>query len=264
MIIKPTEGQIVAEMKSWLERETSITNFSNGSVTNSFLIAVAKQIVKQYSMLEVYNNAGNISLSSGSYLDLIGEFFGCTRGYNESDTNYRYRIVHMIQIVASSNEESIKMRCMAIEGVKDIIVKKFARGIGTFNIYILTNSPTTPASILTEAQNIINEYQAEGVNGLALSPAPIAVEMKIRVVSKNGITSYLTSSINNGVSDYFDSLKMGDSVAITDINRRIYLSNSDVINFEFLEFKVNGRPTRPSDIKAVDGERLYLRSLVIL
>ncbi|HLO11234.1 MAG TPA: baseplate J/gp47 family protein [Pseudoneobacillus sp.] len=264
MLINPTEQQIIDDMISYLSLNTSITNFDDGSIAKGLVIAFAKQLYKQYQIFKIRGAAGYLSTSTGMYLDMMGELVNCTRFTSETDDNYRYRIAHQIQIVASSNETAIKFRCLAIDGVKNVVVKKFARGIGTFDVYILTDDPVTPADILSEAQSVIDDAAAMGISGYALSPAPIPIDMKIKLISNKTITQSMKKAVEFAVKTYIDSIELGGTMIIDQVTKAIMNASSDIIEFDYNEIKINGRFISPINYSASSDERLYLRGISIV
>lgn len=264
MSINPTEQQIIDDMISYLSINTSITNFEDGSIAKGLVSAFAKQLYKQYQILQIRAASGFLSTSAGMYLDMIGELVNCIRFTGESDENFRYRIAHQIQIVASSNETAIKFICLAIEGVKNVIIRKFARGIGTFDAYIITDEPVTPASVLTEAQTAINSAAAAGISGYALSPAPLPVDMKIRLISNKTITPAIKRAVELAIKAVVDNIGLGGTMIIDQLTKAIMNASNDIIEFDYNEIKVGGRFISPANYSASSDERLYLRGITIV
>jgi uncharacterized phage protein gp47/JayE len=264
MLITLAEDQILQDMIDYLSANTPITDFREGSIARAILAAVAKQINKQYQMLDIQSRAGYISTTSGLYMDLIGDLLNCPRYANEPESNYRYRIAHQVQTVAGSNEEAIRLLCLAIPDVKNVIVKNYARGIGTFDVYVITNESVTPSSILTQAQQIIDKYAAGGISGIAVSPTPIPIDLKLRLVCSGDTASNVVKGlVRNSIAAYFDGLDLGGSLVIDQVTKAIMNASELIQEFDYIELKVNNRATSPANYPATSNERLYLRDLVI-
>lgn len=264
MIIAPTETQIIEDMKEYLQKNTGITNFEDGSIALALVSTVARQLVRQYQVLETYHRSAYLSTSSGMYLDMIGELLNCYRFSGETDNNYRYRVAHAIEEALGSNEEAIRLRCMAVEGVKNVVIKKYARGVGTFDVYVITDDPQTPSDILEEVQTIIDSSQADGVHGKALSPKVVPVDMKIKIISNEKLSEVTKSLVEQAIYSYFDTLELGDSIIISQLGKSILNASESIVEFEYLEFKIDDRLISPRDYVSASDERLYVRNLVIL
>lgn len=144
------------------------------------------------------------------------------------------------------------------------MIKNFARGVGTFDVYAISDEPTTPSSLLTEVQNVIDSSLTGGISGLALSPTPVPIDIKIRLVTSSALTGTLKGAVQTAISKYFDSLDLGGSMIIDQVTKTILNSSNVIQQFDYVEVKINNRLSGPVNYTSSSNERLYLRNLVIL
>ena len=110
-----------------LREKTGLTDFSAGSVARSILEVVYDDIYLLYNDLATVATKYFLPNATGQYLDELSKLFGMERLPGESDTNFRYRISRWTQDKAKANETAIRFACLSVEGVHDIIIKKYVR-----------------------------------------------------------------------------------------------------------------------------------------
>jgi hypothetical protein len=170
-----------------LSNNTAITDFSAGSIARALLEVYYDDMEILHEKLVLSTAMSFLSSAKGPYLDEIGKLFNCDREANESDKNYSYRISKQTENLAKANEIAVRLACLSVEGVNDINIKKFIRGTGTFDVYLITDNPSTPNSILDNVQEKIKETQAVGVNGQVVKPKLVDIDMYIRYIFYNDI-----------------------------------------------------------------------------
>ncbi len=258
MITVVSETDIINDIINYVQKNTPITNFDEGSVAGGLIRSIAKQLYRQYEILNVYNNNSRISTASGINLDDIGMLLNCPRRASEDDTNYRYRITHQIQAITGANYEAIRLGIMGIASVKRVEIKNYARGIGTFDVYVITDELTTDPAVLSEAQNIIDNSIYPGISGRALSPQGVPVTITI---STQAPASQVQQA-QVAVKSYFDTIGLGGTIVIDQITKAIL--DAGIPAFDYKRIQISGYDVTPEDYTALPGERLYLEGLKVV
>lgn len=232
-----------------------------GSVARLLVSIMNKHLSTFYDTLKINHAQAFVSTAKDIFLDYIGQLLDCERLEEEAndDDAYRYRITKQIQVVASANRMAIRLAALSVEGVQDVILKRFTHGTGSFSVYVVSEDPVTSDELLDAVQEKIDEVEAYGVRGEVFRPILKNVEMKLRLVFRNTVPDLdrkLTiSQVQEELKNYINGLNTGDSIIMTDINRLatdIYDKIEEVIIFNF---KINNRPVLPVDQSLAWNER---------
>jgi hypothetical protein len=215
-LVRKEKDQTLSEMLDDMKANTPITQTAEGGVARSLLEVFNERLDNTYDYADTGIAMAFLSTSSGSNLDKIGALLDCTRLTNESDTNYRYRISQQVYVAAKSNETALKLKCLTIPDVVDVIMTKYTYGIGSFTVHVISDELNTPDSLVAQVQSILDSNQAFGIRGVATKPKLVPIDVTIRLVMNSGVTSQESNSIaytiKTKIEDYITSLSMGSSV----------------------------------------------------
>ncbi len=143
----------------------------------------------------------------------------------QSDDDFRFVIVNSFLFGAKANETAIRLAVLSVPGVADISIENFAFGIGTFSVFITSTSPITTEGTLAAVQAAINEVQAKGIRGVAVSPDLLGVQIRIALTFLPTTTTAdkatITKQVQGNVIDYINNLASGDSLIVNEIRQRV-------------------------------------------
>ena len=246
MIEKKTITAIAEEMEAYLRENTAINYFNDGSIAKAFINMLANSLGGYYDDLEFNTSMAFISKAKGQFLDLIGALLDCTRQADEGDDNYRYRIVHQVYTAANANETALRLKCLTIDNVKDIVMKPHVKGAGSFAIYL----DVTDRNILTETtqavKDIVDATKAFGVQGEVVTPRYISLDISCRLIFQRELTAGQRTSVSNAcaqaIRNYIDSLSIGESFISFQVVRAILNTDTTISNVDIYRFQLDGRP----------------------
>ncbi|MCW4012301.1 MAG: baseplate J/gp47 family protein [Candidatus Bathyarchaeota archaeon] len=266
--IRKDREETLDEMLDMMVSTTSITEASAGGVARSLLEVVNEQLGTCYDTLDTNMAMSFISTATGIYIDLIGEMLACYRLTGESDDNYRYRITQQVFAGSKSNETAIRLACLSVDGVRDIIMKRFTHGIGSFTVLVMTDEIDTDDSLIAQVQSVINENQALGIKGIAKKADLIPVDLKIRMVFTSATTSSEISSLvaraKGSIKDYVDSLGAGTTV-VPNVILGYARQDGNVTAASISSLKIDNKEVTGSGIYTPNwSERYYLNSLEVI
>ncbi len=142
-----------------------------------------------------------------------------------TDDEYRYFVTNAIVASAKANETAIRLACLSVPGVSDVIIEPFTYGIGTFGVFVMTTSPITTDGTLAAVQQAINETQAMGMRGVATSPALIGIQMKISLeflpTTKAASRVSITKQVQLNVINYINNLRPGEEMVLNEAKQQI-------------------------------------------
>src|SRR5690606_32481995 len=145
-----------------------------------------------------------------------------------------------------ANETAIRFACLSVEGVHDIIIKKYVRGTGTFDVYVITDDPQTPQHILDEVQRKIDETQAIGIDGKAVAPKPKEIDLRIQYTYYANVNEEDKINIRHEAEtrlrEYFNNLPLGSDIIINRIiNLLMDVDRNKIKNVEITRMFINKR-----------------------
>ena len=217
---------------------------SPGSVAKLFLNIVNKYIAQFYDTLTVNHLRAFVTTADGEALDAIGELLQCERIDEETDDNYRYRITRQCLTLATSNETAVRLAVLTTEGVEDCIVKELAMGSGSFAVIVLTNEDDTEG-LCNQITQKLQDVHAYGVRFTVEVPRVT----RIKITHKISISDMLSDAekqeiryaVQLALSQYFNTLKIGESIITDKITQVIMDVSSDIIEESNVNFYINGQ-----------------------
>lgn len=191
---------------------------------------------------------------------LVTNDYGIVGGRDEEDDDsYRYRIHLKLISQSGSNESALRFALLQLPGIQDVV---FDRRAGTFSCYIYAVTPVAAASLLSMAQDTLDQTVAFPLTGVALNPDLVGITLAttISLVAGSSQTDRDTVSGQASASaqDYINNLRVGQQVVINDIAAVIRNSSTKILDV--------GQPNRQLDEiyiwrSRADASR-YSRSLI--
>lgn len=237
-----TASTILNEMIAELKAKSNITNLSAGSIARTLLEIINTQLDAVYSALNINLIQSFVSTASGIYLEYIGRLLGSTRRVGETDNDFRYRITQQYLVFSKANETAIRLSCLAVIGVKDIIIENFFYGTGSFAVRVITDDLIPSQDIIDSVQRIINENKAAGIYAKAISPNILDLNISYSIVFSKSTTesvSALASLLKDEIQVYLDGLGVGGTIDIAYLIRLPYTLTSLALESRILEIKLN-------------------------
>jgi uncharacterized phage protein gp47/JayE len=177
---------------------------------------------------------------------------------SESDDNYRRRIVSAIRGSASGTAESVRFAALSVKGVRDVKIREASLGVGTCDIVVI---PETQAGISIMSQLVYEKIKAV---------KPVGINMNLRIATKKlvnvsatltlreGTTGAIARSVENQskifLNRYLNSLTIGDSVSISEIERQMKLSSELIMSVTVSNIKVDNRNIPNKDYRLSDDK----------
>jgi uncharacterized phage protein gp47/JayE len=262
-----TTSEVLADLQTRLSSKTDITNVDPGSVARTFLDVLSEEFYQFYSELDLSVTMGFVSTATGTYLNLIGQLLDCTRNAGETDDNYRARITNQVYVVAGANLTSIRLKALAVEGVKDLVFKQYTHGAGSFSCYVISESPQADRATLQAVQSVVDDTKAYGVYAEVLSPVLIPVELMVRLVFSSDATAAEKGTIRQNVSkaltDYANNLSMGESFILNEAIQQMMDVSPKIIDLDIYGLAVNNVQKFIGNLDCKWNERLLLDTLDI-
>lgn len=261
--IKP-EDKMLDEMLDELVATTEISNVSPGAVARSLLEIFNRKLHSAYVFLDIYASMIFLSTSEGTSLDLLGFMLNCHRYGNESDENYRFRISQQVYVAATANETALRLKCLSVDRVREVILTKYTRGSGSFTAHIITDEIETPESVLSQVREVVERNKAEGIRAIVTRPTVVPIDIELSLIlrdSDRAVSSSLDIKIKDDLQVYMDELGMGSNLSMQKIVS-LALLNEEVFQVFLTSFKINNEQVIVREKYELEwDERPYIRNI---
>ena len=256
-----TREELTNSMQEYLENNTSITYFGDGSIARALLEAVNEEIEGFYEELDFNMTMSFVSTARGNFLDLIGRLLDCERRTAESDENFRYRITNQVYKVAGANITAVRLSCLSVDNVKDLSMRPHTRGAGTFTMYVDMYDWDRKEETLEIVRERMEENQGFGIMGEVLEPNKKPVDLIGRVhitesldqVAKNSIRRNCARDIERHIS----TINTGESINASQVIRAATESSDHIIDFKVDEFYIDDEP-RTFSTKSAEWDEQFV------
>ena len=179
-------------------------------------------------VISQHNFTGYTQAAFGSLL--VRNDFGIIGGRDtEDDESYRYRIHLKLQSHSGVNEAALRYELLQLPGIQDVVFSPYAGG---FYVYLYGISPVVPPSLLSLADQRINDRAAFPITGTALSPDLVGISLATTVILAAGVSSaeadIVIATARNAAETYINNLGIGAPLVINEIADRIRNADSRI------------------------------------
>lgn len=229
--------------------QTQISEVGPGGIARLLITVINDALANDdtgfYTTLRVNHLQAFLSTATGEFLDAIGYLLNCTRKIGENDSDYKYRISKQVLILEKANQTAVRLAALSVNTVKDVIMKPFTHGTGSFSIYIITDSPNPGQEIIDAAQTAINEVKGYGIRAEVFIPTIIPVELTGKIIFNKKASEtdrrLLVIDITQKVKDYINGLTVGQPLIINEVIQVIMSISDLILDFKVTTFKINNR-----------------------
>lgn len=187
---------------------------------------------------------------------------------SESDDNYRRRIVSAVRGSSSGTAESIRFAALSVKGVRDVKIREASLGVGTCDVLVV---PETQSGISIMSQLVyekIKTIKPVGINmNLRIATKKLA-DVSATITLREGTTNDIARSVQNQakifLNRYLNSLSIGDSVSISEIERQIKLSSELIVSVTVSNVKVDNKNIPNKDYMLSDDKSYIAAGIISL
>ena len=143
----------------------------------------------------------------------------------ESDSNYRYRLSNATLSAEKANEIAIRLAALSVNGVSDVLIRKYARGIGTYDIIVIPVEGMANDSLVASVQTAIEAVTAYGIKGTAIKPTVVPAEIEVRIIFQDKATDFQRSQIRSlvrtSIERYIVNIPLGGTFILNEMRQQI-------------------------------------------
>ena len=246
-----TFEDIYTELKNKFYNNTKI-DISKGSVFDMIFKSVSYMLTEAYKVIEDNKKPYLFTTQSGDELDNTGEFLQCPRLANETDNNYKYRLMKWTQRNATGNLEAINEAIKTLSFSSSATFVPYTNGVGTATVYLIPYKYEEDyiKNALKKTENVIGKVVSPSSIIEYTVPTPSKVKLVIYLdVKENSDMNYIKREITTKVKDYINNLAPGSNLMLGTINNiglnvegveyfnviQVYLDDKESTAFEILQ-----------------------------
>lgn len=223
--------QIVGDVIERLKERTPLTDFTPGSITRALVDVFSGEISTLYHVIDINLRQVHPSTAAGRYLDLIGRMLGVVRRENETDENYLYRIAHRWDEAATANEMAVRLAALAVPGVRDVVMRPYVLGSGSFSVYPVLEPGADRAVVVEQVRAAVEQVCGYGTRFIVDTGAErvinLTAELRFDPLISAARRSELAAQAKNVIGRYIESLGLGDPLVLAEIYHRVMDLSSD-------------------------------------
>jgi len=176
-------------------------------------------------------NVHNIVERSPGFVN-IGRLILCTNtqpisngAERENDQNFRFRISQASVGSANANETAIRLATLSVPGVRDVILKPYSFGIGTFSVFVLGDHPIISTGLLDAVRAAAETKAAAGIRVLVERPTIRGIELSIDIkfVLATGISEKqsITRAVRDSAINYINNISIGGDFIVNELIQQV-------------------------------------------
>lgn len=211
-----------------------------GSVVRLLIACINAELEEVYDTIEEAHLMSFLSTSSDEFLDMIGEIVNCKRD-GLVDSSYKKKISQQVTVLERANELAIRTAALSVPGVADIEMKPFTHGSGSFSIFVLSEQSAPIEGVIENCKEKVSEVVAYGTRFNVEGPVNIGIEIKIKVLLKNGVEDKepIIEEVKNNVREYIDSLGLAEPFIINEVIQASMATSDDIHDIKIHELRVD-------------------------
>jgi uncharacterized phage protein gp47/JayE len=179
----------------------------------------------------------------------------------ESDDNLRYRIASATLSSEKANETAVRLACLSVPGVANVVVRPYARGIGSFDVIVIPVEGIASDTLVSNVQSAINKTQAYGITGTAIKPQIVTVDLTIRLVfTKDTLESEkdsLRSEVRSAIERYIVGIPIGTTFVLNELRQRIMDVSQKIYDHTIVCYYFRGQPVFLGNYEVYWDEMFY-------
>lgn len=181
----------------------------------------------------------------------------------ESDDNYRRRILSAVKVSATGTVEALRFSALAVNGVRDIRIREASYGLGSCEIILVPEVPGRVGNLPSLVSAAVSQVRPLGIRMNVSVAEAVPISVNATITLPFGTAQNLRTGIQNQasifVTRYLNSLTIGDTMSIQEIERQIRISSDLIRSVNVTTITAKGTPINRKDFRP-QTEREYIVS----
>lgn len=214
-----------------------------GSVIDMLLAAIGEEETEIYDEIDKNRTPHVWSSLNGDRLDSTGVMLNLPRKTNESDANYRFRLMRWTTANEAGNQRAINDALLLPKYASNIQFKPMTKGSGTATCYVIPRdySEQTIKYALVEAKEKVEEIASPGLYVEYITPKIKGVKLQIYLsVNEKSDAAIIKKTLSEKILEYINNIAPNDFLEVGKINK-IGIMEPNVDYFNVLSVMIDGQ-----------------------
>lgn len=190
-----------------------------------------------YEMLQQSHLNNFVSTAKEDCLDYIGVIVNCVRAKDESDDEYRNRIINQVTTLERCNELSIRTAVLNVEHIADVKIDKFTYGTGSLSLFLIPDNYNDLEAIKNEVMDILDKNVAYGIRYSVDTPELLEVSLHMNIIfmkeTSEDERKVIKQEATKALKDYINSRQIGEAIIYNELISQVmnvseYIYDTDV------------------------------------
>lgn len=255
--------EIYLDVKNAFYKNTKI-DVAKGSVIDMILKSFSSMLSKAHKEIEDNKKPYLFTKQTGDELDSTGYFVQCPRLSEETDENYKYRLMRWTQRNATNNttaiDEAIKTLSFASSGK----YVPYTDGIGTATVYLIPYKYEEDyiKNTIAEAQEVVSKVVSPSSIVEYTVPTPSKVKLVAYLDIKEGSDmNYIKRDIASKIKDYINNIAPGDRLMLGAINN-MGLNTDGVEYFNVIQIYIDDKESTAYEILQTVSTKMLFEEII--
>lgn len=179
-------------------------------------------------------------------------------GDQETDSNYRFRILNSWADRATSNLTAIRLAALSTPGIADVILRRYFQGPGTVDVLITPTGNRVSDAMIGGASARIERISAGGDVITVRGPRYVNISLSTRIDftqdTPDSDKQDIRTQVRGAQIDYLDDIPLGGQLIISELRARTQEVSPKILDHAILCFGINGRPQILRNWRLFDDE----------
>lgn len=250
--------EILEDITKRFKNKLSERELRSGSIIDFYNSAVAEVWEEVYQEIEDAKNPYLYSNLEGELLDDLGILVNCVRKENESDDNYKYRIINWKISSEAGNNKAVETNLLDLTYASYVEQVGFSQGAGTVTYYVIPKEYTdeTIANALEEVHQKVSEKTMDSLYKKYVIPTQLPVQLAVYIRSEQGDLEYIKSNLESKIRNYVNNIAPREYLEIGEINK-IGVNENYVSYFNVLSYYIgNENKTETRALQSIESKFL--------
>ena len=251
--------EIYIGLKDSFRKNTKIDT-AKGSVIDMIFKSFSSMLSTAYKEIDNNKKPYLFTKQTGEELDSTGYFLQCPRQLDETDENYKFRLMNWTRRNASNNLTAINEAIKTLSFASSATYVPYTDGIGTGTVYLIPYKYEEDyiKNTIAEAEKIIGAVVSPSsiINYTVPTPCKVKLVAYIDVEDGKDI-NYIKREISLKVKDYINNLAPGSKLMLGKINN-MGLNVEGVEYFNIIQVYLDDKESTAYEIlQTVSSKMLY-------
>ena len=252
------QGTLVSTVDGLISYTVSTDTSFGVSATEVYVPVVSQRTGSQYN---IGINTLVVSSLSVDSVFTTNEGVIVSGADTESDSNYRYRLSNATVAAEKANEIAVRLAALSVSGVADVIIKPFARGVGSYEVMVIPSEGIANTTLVNNVQTAIEAVQAAGIKGTSRAPSVVAVDLAVKVIFIDNVTEYeqnlIRINIKSAIERYIANIPIGGEFIVNELRQQIMDVSTKIKDHVISCYYFRNKPHFVKNVKIYWDEQFY-------